>query len=289
MGLRKVIFSLITILVAIACSKDDLVYIDGNEAPPDHTIELITKENYVNKLYISILGRQASDLEFEEGLTIINQNNLSKSNRTELVNKIMNEEEYFHNEYEIIRNEILNSGDTSDVTLWISVFEQTKASTNNPVEIAAYDDYIAKLKLMQQIIPDLKSGAADFPEIHKRCVFNHFYDEINMGTENFVVSIFQNFLLRYPTIGELEAGKGMVDGTQTVTFLKLGENKEDFIDNFFSSNEYYEGQVRTAYLRFLFREPTNEEATKSASLYSNDLDFKQLQSRILISDEYVGI
>ena len=32
-----------------------------------------------------------------------------------------------------------------------------------------------------------------------------------MGTENFVVAMFQHFLLRYPTDSELESAKDMVD------------------------------------------------------------------------------
>lgn len=288
----KLIKGILTVLVSvlfISCEKDDIIIIDGNQAPPDHTIENITKENYVNKLYISVLGRQATTAEFDAGMAIIEKNNLSVANREELVNVIFEDDQYFHNEYEIIRNNILNSGDTADVTLFILIFEQTKMSTNNPTEIATLDEFIGKLEDMQDIIPDLESGSIDFPEVHRRCINNHFYDEINMGTENFVVSLYQNFLFRYPTVSELDAGKLMVDGSESTLFYQIGRNKGDFMDIFLSSREYLEGQVRSAYLRFLFREPTDEESTSMTTLYEADLDFKAMQLRILKTDEYVGI
>lgn len=289
MNLAKGILTLFIGVILIACDKDDIIIVEGNQAPPDYTIENITKENYVNKLYISVLGRQATETEFDNGLAILEKDNLSEANREELIELIFQDVQYYHNEYEIIRNNILNSGDTGDVTLFIQIFEQTKLTTSNPTELATLDGYIVKLEDMQAIVPDLESDAIDFPEVHRRCVNNHFYDEINMGTENFVVSLYQNFLFRYPTSSELEAGKLMVDGTESTLFYEIGRNKNDFMDIFLSSGEYFEGQVRTAFLRFLFREPTDEEATSMAALYKADLDFKALQLRILKTDEYVGI
>lgn len=272
-----------------SCEKDDIIYIEGNQAPPDTTIENITKENYINKLYISILGRQATTVEFNAGLVILNQNNLSKNNREELVDAVHANEAYFHNEYRIIREDVINGIDTNEVPEYISIFEQTKAGTNDQAYIKIIDDYLAKLHLMKEIIPDLLSKTIDFSEVQKRCIYNHFYDEINMGTENFVVSLFQNFLFRYPTSAELTECSNMVDGVQSIVFFKIGQSKEDFIDIFFSNSEYFEGQVRVAYLRFLFREPTDIESTTLAASYKSSLDFKAMQKQILTSDEYVGI
>lgn len=278
-----------SMLLMFSCDKDEIVIVDGNQAPPDYTIENITKENYVNKLYISVLGRQATTAEFDAGLAILEKNNLSEANREELIEVIFNDLQYYHNEYEIIRNNILNSGDTGDVALYINIFEQTKLSTNDQSQLDLLDELILKLEDMQDIIPDLESGSINFPEVHRRCINNNFYDEINMGTENFVVSLYQNFLFRYPTTSELEAGKLMVDGTESTIFYQIGRNKDDFMDIFLSSREYLEGQIRSAYLRFLFREPTDEESTSMTTLYESDLDFKAMQLRILKTDEYVGL
>jgi hypothetical protein len=282
-------FSIATLIFCSSCTKDDIVYIDGNTAPPDGTIENITKENYVNKLYISILGRQATSAEFTDGLAILNKNNLNTANRTELVDLILSDEAYFHNEYRVIRGEVLDGLDTIEVPNYINIFEQSLLTTNDQSQIAIINEALIKLRLMEEIIPDLISGTIHLNEVQNRCVYNYFYDKINMGTENFVVSMYQNFFFRYPTTSELSTSSDMVNGTQTILFFKIGKSKEDFIDYFLESDEYYEGQIRLAYLRFVFREPSDIEATSEAGLYMIDLDYKAVQKRILISDEYVGL
>jgi len=287
--LNNILYLFLGIFILSSCSKDDFEYIEGNTPPPDNTIETITKENYVNKLYISVLGRQASDAEYDAGLFIVNKNNLSEENRRELVDLVMMNNEYYHNEFETIREDILNSADTSDFTLFKQIFVDSKETTNDPNLLEAYDYFIQRLTLLQEVITELESDKINFIEVQKRCVLNHFYDDINMGTENFVVSLYQNFLFRYPTISELEAGSEMVDGAESTVFYQLGRSKEDFVDIFLSSNEYIEGQIRTAFLRFLFREPTSEELASMSVAYKSDFDFKAMQKRILILDEYVGI
>ena len=282
-------FSISLLLFCLSCAKDDAVYIDGNQAPPDGTIENITKENYVNKLYISVLGRQATSTEFTDGLAILDKNNLSTANRTELVDIVLSDDAYFHNEYRIIRGEVLNSLDTIEVPNYIQIYKNSLLKTNDQNQKDRLNEGLVKFYLMADIIPDLISGAINFNDVHYRCVFNPFYDQINMGTENFVVSMYQNFFYRYPTTSELLTSSNMVNGVQTIMFFKVGQTKEDFINYFLGSDEYYEGQIRLAYLRFIFREPTDVEATSMAGLYKADLDYKAMQKRILISDEYVGL
>jgi len=287
--MRKLLLAFLGIAILASCKKDDFEYIEGNTAPPDNTIESVVKENYVNKLYISVLGRQASDEEYNAGLAILNAGKLNDSSREALVDVVLANEEYLHNEFETVRNDLLNSSDTSDFTFWVNIFESNKLTTNDPFLLDLYDVAIAKLELCQQIIPDLQSESINFIEVQRRCCNNTIYDDINMGTENFVVSMYQNFLFRYPTIDELQAASRMVDGYESVVFFEIGRSKDDFLDVFLGSDEYFEGQVRTAFNRFLYREPSTEELNALRVQYESDKDFKSMQKQILINDEYVGI
>jgi hypothetical protein len=144
------------------------------------------------------------------------------------------------------------------------------------------------------VADDLRSGAIDYVDLHKLVVNNFIYDQVNMGTENFVVSAFQNYLMRYPTTPELTSAKQMIEydpqaTTSPVLFLQLGSSKDDFLSIFFDCAEFYEGQVRTQFMRFLFREPKTEEMAAQTSLYKTSHDFKALQRYILSSNEYAGI
>ena len=135
----------------------------------------------------------------------------------------------------------------------------------------------------------MNAGTISVIGLQQRCAYNYFYDQINMGTENFVVSMFQNFLYRYPTDDELTQSKQIVDGFEGVVFLQTGHTKDDFLTIFFGCNNFFEGQVRDLYLRYLFREPTSVEMSDKASIYKNSLDYKALQKSILASNEYAGI
>lgn len=125
--------------------------------------------------------------------------------------------------------------------------------------------------------------------LHRRLSYNSYYDFVNMGTENFVVSMFQNFFLRYPTLSELERGKKMVDGKPAVLLGKKGSSKSDFVDILFKSTDYFEGQVRKLFLRSLFREPTSEEMVFYTRSLKASRDLKALKKQVYSLDEYVGL
>jgi hypothetical protein len=81
----------------------------------------------------------------------------------------------------------------------------------------------------------------------------------------------------------------MVDGFVAILFFQTGNSKEQCVDIFLNSDDYYEGQVRDLYLRYLFREPTSEEQGYYANSYFDSDDFDQLQKDILSLDEFAGL
>lgn len=284
-------FALVVMLVFLlsSCTKTEEVIIEGNTAPPDPTIENVIKENYIHKLYISLLGRKATDNEFDEALTTINQGNLSAESRLEVIESIQSKPEFFNNEFTLMRGNLLNNLDTNEVTLYLAVFENEIANSNDPDYTAALETEKARLEPLSTLLNELTNGAIDMPEAHRRCVNNFFYDEINMGTENFVVSMYQNFLARYPSTEELEKASTMVDNLPSIIFYEVGDSKDDFINIFMASDDYFEGQVNTLFERYLFRSANSEESASLGQAYKNSLNYQALQQSILSSDEYVGL
>ena len=281
---------LVLTLTFIGCKKDDdPVLIPNNTAPPDGTISTVTKETYVNRAYISLLGREPIDSERESALAILSKDNLSQSNREEFLDEILAKDNYEVRLYEIARTELLDALDTAEITTNIAIFEFLLTDSSNIAIWDALNYEIDRMEEMKTIPSELANGSLDVIGLHRKCVNNYFYDQLNMGTENFVVSMFQNFLLRYPTIAELDEGKLIVDGLGGLLFLEQGNSKDDFLDIFFDSSDYFEGQVRDLYLRYLFREPDTKEVIPLANAYQQNKDFGQLQKAILSLDEYIGI
>lgn len=273
----------------MACSKDEPIIVGDNVAPPDYTIERVIKENYINKLYISLLGREPNTNEFNDANTILGQE-ISLDSREQLVGIIQNKEEYFDNLYRVFRQDYLNGVDTVQLRNdYINVYESLLANETNPFVVEEFETILDELYLLIASATDLRSGVANVVDIHHRCVDNELYDEINMGSFNYVVSIYQNFLHRYPTEFELENGIIMVDGEQSICFKQNGDSKNDFNTHFFGYNGYYEGQIVSVFNKLLFRDPTTSEISELIQSFKIDKDYQKLQKRILTTDEFLGI
>lgn len=285
---------MIAITLLASCAKDELVVVPGNVPPPDPTVtdlsDDVLQENYINKVYISVLGRKPTSIELTTGKTILSQHDLSVADRNQLLDVVLSGNEYYYRVYDLARIELLNAVDTSEITQDIFIYNLLLQDT------ATYGPYFAlihheidRLEALKEAPSAFAAGNIDIIELHRRCANNKIYDDINMGTENFVISMFQNFLLRYPTTQELEQGKQMVDGFTAAVFYETGDSKDDFLDIFFRSSDYFEGQVRNLYLRYLFREPDSETMTALSQQYKKDKDYKALQKAILNTDEFVGL
>jgi hypothetical protein len=191
--------------------------------------------------------------------------------------------------YDISVSTLLNNLDTAQITSQIYLFGLLLQDPQYMQYWPQIQIEKTKLESLKASVADLNAGTITIIGLHKRCISNYFYDQLNMGTENFVVSMFQHFLYRYPTDQELLHGKNMVDGFEDVIFLQTGTTKDDFINIFFGADNYFEGQVRDLYLRYLFREPNSVEMSGHTTTYKNSLNYKQLQKDILSTDEYVGL
>jgi len=286
---RLVGFALFLFVLVSSCKKDKKVIIDGNTPPPDGTISNVVKENYVNKSYISVLGRKPTAAELSDGMVVLNQHNLSVTDRNQLLDNIFTKPGYNQRLYDISIATLLNNLDTAQVTTFIYIFELLLTDPQYTSQWPVIKIEKTKLEDLKKSVADLNKGTLSIIGLHKRCINNYFYDQINMGTENFVVSAFQHFLYRYPTDEELAQSKQIVDGFEGVVFFQAGHTKDDFLTIFFGCNNYFEGQVRDLYLRYLFREPTSVEMSDKAGIYKKSLDYKALQKAILSTNEYAGV
>jgi len=262
--------------------------VDGNTHPIDPTIENTIIENYVNKLYISTIGREPTTSEFDSDYGILREYNMNQESREYVINGILTQEEYYTNLFKLGSANILNGVDTAMINerVYIYQFLLTTASDFDSIYIL---NELERMLVFQQALPALNAGTITNTELYKRMVNNNFFDEINMGTENFVVAMFQGFLLRYPTEAEVENSSDMVNDRNATVFFETGNGKDDFINIFFTSDEYYTGQTDILFNRYLFRNPTSEESVNYSLDYMNSDDYKELQKRILSTNEFIGL
>ena len=285
--MKKPLF-LFSILIISSCTKIEDVIVGNNTLPPDNTIENTTIETYINKLYISTIGREPIESEFTTDFTTLREADISQESREIVIDGLLNKDEYYTNLFKLECEHLLLGLDTADINQNIHVLN-VLISTAQGLELIYFEDALEKMLKLQEVLPGLGDGSISNMEMHKRMVNNNFYDEINMGTENFVVSMFQSFMQRYPTLSELENGKLMVNDNNASVFFVPGNGKEDFINIFIESDEYYTGQTNILFNRYLFREPTSEESVNYSLDYINSQDYKLLQRRILSTNEFIGL
>lgn len=277
------------LFLTYACTKKEELIIYGNVPPPENTVSNVIRENYINKTYISLLGRKPTETEYLSARQKLASYELKKSDREAFLEEVMAKPEYYRRMYDLARAEYLNNSDSLEIQTFIDVFNQFLSDTSYQALWSAIQEERDKLINLKNTPVDFTNGIIDIKGVYKRIVNNYIYDQINMGTENFVISMFQHFMFRYPSSQELEDGKKMVDGFYSYLFYQEGNTKDDFIRIFFDSDAYYEGRVRDLYKRFLFREATVLELKEGTNLYKSTDNYKALQKAILISDEFVGI
>lgn len=290
--MRHISFLLLLVFCISGCKKETEfrdVIIPGNNPPPDYSIDSATINIYVNKAYINIIGREPLGNEKTNALVLLRQNNFSVANRKQFVQGLLNRLEVNSNLLILARSEYLGNTDSFDIAQQIFVFQNALTIPDYAPFYAIIQTEIRRLDTLQTTLQQMNAGTCSYKEMLRRTINNYFYDQLNMGTENFVVSTYQNFLFRYPTNGELAACKIMVDGQNSLAFLQTGKNKNDYMGIFFSTNDFYEGQVRYIFKKYLFREPNSAEMAYYSSIYKANDNYKDLQLEVFSLNEYAGI
>lgn len=272
------------VFISLACTKQEIEVVPGNEPPQEKLVTQEMKEAYVNRLYISLTGKKPISSDFDKAVDFLNSDN-GKAGREKVIDQVMADADYTIRLYDIARADYLESVDTALIRSdYRNVVFLLQTATGPTREYLL--EVEKELKALLEIPAGLISGEIDVKEMHKRIVNNSYYDEINMGTENFVVATFQNFLFRYPTDVELDQAKKMVDGAPGSLFLQAGNSKVHFLEIFFDSDDYAEGIVLTLYSKYLFRDPTTVEMYEETNALLNEASYKELQKKILSGDEY---
>jgi hypothetical protein len=276
-------------LLFLSCNKTEEKIIGDNNPPTDNTIPASLRINFINKIYISLLGREPETIEFNDADLSLQNSNFSIASRKAIVQEILNQDAFLDREFEIYRNDLLSGLDTAEVSELISTFDFLLTSSTYESQWPFIEIEKARLISFRNIGSELKNGTISLIEMQRRCVDNYYFDQLNMGSLNFVIACFQSLLLRNPTEFEKSEGVKMVDGFNGILFLQIGESKDQFQQIFFQSDNYYAGQIKLNFLRFMLRLPNSEEEVYFSSQLKSEGNIKSVLIDLLSSDEYAGI
>lgn len=274
--------------VLVSCKKEDTL-ITGNEAPEDPTVSNTLKENFVQKSYLNLFGRQPSDSDMTAALTILNKNNCSVANRTEMLNMLFTNPEYRVQLYEIEINNMLNGLTETEIKQTVKYYQDELNDPDNAPDYFVLLDALNKTKALDSLKEQVVEGTAGTIKINQVISASPSYEDLTGGGSEWVSALFVYFLFRDPTENELLNCEEMLDNRSGTLFHTEGNNKDELLHIFFSSDEYFEGQVRALFHRYLYTEPGSDETVSLAHTYIITHDYYSLQKSILLKDGFLGI
>ena len=287
--MKRPIYLLLLFCSFFSCKKDELVTVGDNKPPDDLTISSVKIENYINRTYILSLGREPSALELSSASQSLASANLDSSSRQALLSSVFSASDYLPHVYDLNKIDLLNNVDTAEFSNWINVFSYFLLDTTYAYQWPFLQYELNRLTLLRDAYPLFISGSIALAELQRRMCNNYLYDQINMGSANFVLSTFQHLINRNPTNAEHTGGISMTDGNNATLFLQAGNSKNDYLNILTTTNNYFEGQVVRMYDRFLHRLPITTEMDPATTRYATTQDAKDVMRIILSTDEFAGL
>jgi len=289
------------VAITITACKKDVVIIPNNNAPIYSEIPTILLENYVNRLYIDLIGREPLDDEMSSDVEFLRNNDVTLESRDSLIYKLQFDtnfvpgdssykQAYFHRLYEMVKVRLIEGVSNGHIqTVMNTRYNRYVNDSLGGNMISAHENLI-KYYRFKDIInseSDLYYNLIDIKEMHRRMINNPIYDNINMNTFNFVNAAFDNLLFRFPTQYEFNNSYAMIEDEQPYTVLgSSGTNKEDFINIICNTREFYEGIIHWTYLTLIARVPTTTETDFLMNDFYISCDFHKLQRYVMKTDEY---
>ncbi|MCB1148082.1 MAG: hypothetical protein KDK38_14875 [Leptospiraceae bacterium] len=293
---------LLVITLLSSCKKEEVVF-QNNEIPPYSEIPTIRVQNYVNRLFIDLLGREPLDAEMDVEVAALETADLSFQARENLIEKLMFDQTFLENDssynhayfqkvYEDTKARLIDGA--SDALIWqrYDMYYNQAIADSLEGNFTDYERNIREAERLEDIInsrSEYRLGEIGIREMYRRMIDNAVYDEINMNSFNYINATFNDLFLRFPTDAEFEQAYQIIEFNEpAVIFGLVAQNEVEYLDILLNSNEYSEGMVRWAFQTLLAREPVTYESFTLGNDFSAEYNLQELQKELLKSDEYAG-
>ena len=285
--LSRICTSLILLSLLLAsCARDNIVPVDN--LPADSTITQIELENYINKTHIALLNRKPTQAELTQSLQQLDIDRYNRSIRDTYVLGIQDLDRSKWAIWQFLSDRILDGIDTTQVRESADIFQYRVDNSGTQNEKDYWQWLLDRTNNNLVALEGWYNQDSTYNSLVGWMVRMPIYDEINMGTENFVVSIYQHFYHRYPTDHELTQASKMVDRQWGLLYGVNGNSKADFLNIFLNQGEFQQGLIINAFESYLNRIPTTIESDKHHHHLNNGWDYLKLQRYLLTSSEFIN-
>ncbi|MBK7810037.1 MAG: hypothetical protein IPO62_00990 [Saprospiraceae bacterium] len=297
------LFLFICISLFSTCTKEKINIIDDNDPTSVTNISRLKIENYVNRLFIDLVGREPLKTELGVEVDTLQANELSRDARIALIDRLMTDDSFregersykaafYLNLYNLAKVRCLESVTDGEIQMRMG---QLIGDAMRDSMAGNWELFYTRLEILrkyQNLLDsqhDLYDGHIQYHQMFTFLVNNSVYDLINMNTFNFIRAVYSELLFRLPTVQEYEVAFDIIEkNMHKQAFGKYCSGKEDFIDAMIQSPSMLEGMVIWTFQVYLNRFPTPSELVSLLPTYLQDQDIRYLIRQIAVTDEYAG-
>lgn len=299
--LKHCLALLLACVIIYGCSKSDNDGINQRRIPRYDKISQLKVENYVNRMFIDLVGREPTDSELVANTAFLMADTLKISARTALAVRLQTDttplstegEGTYNNEYYTWFYENYKARffkEFSDDEFIAYILDDTKQDSARIETELGREKIHLVLERMRNILRSkelYQNHEMNIREMTAIFINNKMFDTINMKTANFIYGVFDNLFFRRPSPQEFNTSFDIIDYNQTRAFWgKAASNKDEYIDIIVNSNEFLNGMVDYVYLSLMARRANSIEMEYAVSKLAEDNDVARLQRQIIITDEY---
>ena len=293
--------TLIAVAGLLSCNKSEDILISGNTPPDYRSVPTIKVENYVNRYFIDLLGREPTDTERVYHTALLKRNKLSLAARDTLINILLYDTSYHIGDssyrhaciqriYDLSKARFLEGAGDDDIAQFIGNLEFSiiiSRLNGDSVGVFAAKAEQKKYRDVLQSKWKYRKGIATYSNMCEAMLNNSIYDQINMNSFNYVNASFDDLFQRQPLKDEFSAAYDIIDkNIPRQIFGRWAANKNEYCDVLTHTPEFYEAQIRWIYYLLLQREAKTQEVINLLGNYIRTENMQEVQKAIVKTDEY---
>lgn len=299
--IMTMIWGIIFSSIILSCTESENIDINNNKLPKYKSISTLRIENYVQRMFIDLLGRESTNQERDSFTAQLKRSDLHDSCRTRLVRTLLYDTTYHVGDssyrhafaqriYDISKARFLEGASDPSIAQFVGNLDFAIAVARlegDSTRVYLYYDYRKKYfdVLNSRIL--FRKNLIDYRQMTASMINNSIYDGINMNSFNFVNAAFDNVLSRKPTGDEFSRSFDIIEKNLSRSlFGRWATNKNEFCQVLTESDAFHEGQIRWFYYVMVQREPTTAEVSKLFFPFIKNHRIEEILETILITDEY---
>ena len=302
MNFAKLTFRFLFIsFLLLACTKEETVLRNNNNPPKYYGVSTIMVENYINRLFIDILGREATDIERNQFVIKLRNGNLQLSSRDSIVRILQFDTTFRTGDssyrkafttriYNICKSRFIEGASDMDIAqqssnlgfaILVSQLDGDSVAMYAAINQKKYYDRILKSNYW------LSHQKITYNQLCEYMINNGLYDLINMGSFNFVNATFDDMFGRNPNYDEFNRSFQIIEkNNPQFIFNRVLSNKNEYCEGMTTCSGFYEAEIRWWYFQFVRKEINSTLLYPILAQYLKDQSIENMQRKILISDDY---